>query len=1534
MEPYTKSKLSLKDIFSIGKESVKNIELKTSEDILWYFLQKIMAVDSTARNSWCENTFQNLEPTSEHSIHPLDVVCAVLHCSDNFLQQEIISKMSMCQFALPLMLPPSHDQECTFLLWALRGIVKRWRPQSLAESKGFIEDNLVNIKMPTFSFVRLGECNISKSRILNQLLCQTQSYYDIFVNQDMVCGYAEKKIADGLVEISWFFPGSVTKSELFPEPAAIINLRGDLMSYWKQFTFLTHVSSAVFIFTNHFSEKEYELFLNCKNINTDFYFVLDSSLKKDKRKLNTIICTLEELSKVLKVHVLNNNHIVRTLQYNVAKYISGVGTHLSLQDLADVATKHGIQVDENSTECEKAKTHAVSITEEINNVLGYKKKTMPLQGELWKELSWIEKELCRMKHQGDTEINIYKRELERKCSELHRTQYQCELPRGIRNYMNSLMTLSTVGKAYFIGWMKFYLDSITRNNLLVLQAEYKEKCCKLTTNASEINKLCEKISDSSLGVDHFLRELGQFYEAECAMIKGNHIKPNEKKFSSLPGIAADLLLDGFPLELIDGDASGIPLQWITDVLTELSKKTKGRCRLRVISVLGVQSTGKSTLLNTMFGLQFPVASGRCTRGAFMTLIRVKENFQKELGCDFVLVIDTEGLNAPELACLEGSYEHDNELATLAVGLSDITIVNVAMENTTEMKDTLQIVVHAFLRMKQVGGKSYCLFVHQNVNDVSAYLNNRINRNKVLNELNEMTKVAAKMEFINAPVTFSDIMTYDPDKHSWYIPALWHGVPPMAPINLGYSENIFKLRKHLFELMKESQNSLSHDTSSFTEWMNNLWKAVKYETFIFSFRNSLVAEAYEQLSAKYSALEWNFRHQVYTWLSEQENMIKNQPQSKITFVTTEILGNKMTQLLDQEEAYMTEQLKLFFESSINKTYVAERYRVEFMNYVKCVRLKMEVIISSKCLEAVKIQKGKQQVRDMQEGCLKLIEEKVETHLKTHTLNTCDMSNTEVKEEFDLMWDQILQELEVGRLKKHRIDKKMLEQLKREMANRNGKVMEILHNVPSLKYYGQIPFQMDKSYINIDDWKVKVKELFTNSCYKKLANVAGLLEHICQNYVTDRINTGEDYNEMYCQELLNIINKKLNQEEVRKFHPDGKFEIYLKLHILGAAALQFQKMHDDFILKNDPRLLINKLKPQYFDIFKNKLQQKDESNARAKDFCDQCLKPAITDHIYKNLGKEMIDDILKDSLNIRFNSYNTFHFGILKELLEINNFENYADYITNYEIYVKRWISKYIVMKYKNSSDLDVLVTKIISSISKQIQSALTDKHVQKSRDVSEFLKFFQTNLMKHLVISNTAMKVIIFQNTEDTHKFSSNITFYLEQCQEQIRSEMKDLGIESILAFLLLKPQDELLKMVLGCGKTCPFCNAPCEARGDDHQEHFTSAHRPKGLAQYTFAEDNSLCTTTCSTDIISNGMFRNPDTEGKQHPYRNYRSIYPQWIIQPEIHSSFYWKFVFGRFNNEFANLFQANPAEIPEEWLKITRGQALQSLKDMYNIK
>ncbi|KAM4697660.1 interferon-induced very large GTPase 1-like, partial [Rhinophrynus dorsalis] len=1475
-------------------------------------------------------------------VHPLDVLCVLLHCSDHFLQQEIVSKMSMCQFAVPLLLPAGDSSYCTFMLWAMRDIVKSWRPQSLAESKGFIEDNVVDISMPTFSFVRFGKIKLSKSKTMNKVLSPTQQSHEFFIHENMEGGNHQRIISDGLVEISWYFPAGREKSDTFPEPIAVTNLRGDLESNWTQFSFLTQVSSAIFVFAESINEREYNLLSNCSNSNTKFYFIITPSGskcagKETKDLLKKLFPELkiDRRNVLFKDKIGNDAELVKKIQYIITDVLKNPLKRVKLVDMSNMAPELGIKVDENNEQCQKAKASATGITRDIGDVVQYKRVNMKLQGDLWKELAQTEKELCRMKKQGHKNVEEYRSQLMKRRLALHREQNQHVLPDGMSKFISAITNLSQVEKHYFLKWMKFTLDSIARNNLSELQSEYKEKCNNDLSNLSELKQIDQKISDSSLGVEHFLREMGQFYEAECSLVRERQIHPNQRQFSELPGIAANLLLDGFPLELIDGDASNIPLQWVTDVLTELDTKTGGRCRMRVITVLGVQSTGKSTLLNTMFGLQFSVASGRCTRGAFMTLIKVKDDFQEELGCQFILVIDTEGLKAPELASLEDSYEHDNELATLVVGLSDITISNMAMESSADMKDTLQIVAHAFLRMKEIGKKPNCQFVHQNVSDVTAHENNMRDRTKLLDQLNEMTKVAAKMEKKIGITAFSDIMEYDLEKDNWYIPGLWYGVPPMASVNSGYSEHVYTLKKYLFEVIK-NHLGIQHpqDVCSFIVWLKSLWNAVKHEKFIFSFKNSLVAEAYDKLCIRYSEWEWDFRKQIHSWLIKTQNTIKNLSEDNLQLKTLESFRQEAHEMLGKEEVNMIHLVEEYFESKAENVHLIVKYREEFSRSVNCLRKELENMIFTKFEEAIRIKKGKYQIQGIQNTYQNTIEENVSRLLRRCLKKKRVLSDREVEDEFEKMWRRTLEELPKSQLKKRNIGHEMLQLLKRDMANKGSLINEKLLSAKCLADYAKNDFQMDQKYIDIIWNPMKlIQEYFTQTCHKQIQDLAIKLIGRCNDYVAGKINEREDYDETYCQELINIVNKRLTDDDVGKLPIAPIFELDLKIYILGTAAPKFEKMHKKYLKDNDPKRTLENLKPHYLTSFQNIFKKMDEPRSRAKRFCELCLKPAITEHINTHLGQDIVYDVLHSSDSKAYSSRKHFQFTVLKKLLEENNFKQYLNYINYYERFVKTWIIKDISEKYEKSKGLETLQLNILTGICQKIRQVLQDPRSLECATVSVFLKTICDMLKNELVISQNGLKVIIFQNKADIQQFSSDIQLFLTEMEKQMTLEIKSSSTESILDKVSLKPQDELFKNVCGCGRQCPFCKVPCEAGATNHKEHFASVHRPKGLARCTWKTSGTLTISTCSTDVLSTNLFVSPETEGEFHFYKDYQKIYPDWLIEPaQVHDSLdYWKFVFKKFNRQFADAYVAEAAWLPDDWKSITEEDALKNLQETF---
>ncbi|GLJ34388.1 hypothetical protein SUGI_0691360 [Cryptomeria japonica] len=89
-----------------------------------------------------------------------------------------------------------------------------------------------------------------------------------------------------------------------------------------------------------------------------------------------------------------------------------------------------------------------------------------------------------------------------------------------------------------------------------------------------------------------------------------------------------------------------------------------RGKIRVISSMGKQSSGKSYLLNHLSGSLLDVSGGRCTDGVWMTITTGEGD-----GCLYVL-LDFEGLGS-----FERSEQEDMLLSVLNAALSNLTIFN-------------------------------------------------------------------------------------------------------------------------------------------------------------------------------------------------------------------------------------------------------------------------------------------------------------------------------------------------------------------------------------------------------------------------------------------------------------------------------------------------------------------------------------------------------------------------------------------------------------------------------------------------------------------------------------------------------------------------------------------------------------------------------------------------------------------------------------------------------------------------------------------
>mmetsp|Transcript_21849 Transcript_21849/g.29268 ORF Transcript_21849/g.29268 Transcript_21849/m.29268 type:complete len:143 (-) Transcript_21849:492-920(-) len=136
-----------------------------------------------------------------------------------------------------------------------------------------------------------------------------------------------------------------------------------------------------------------------------------------------------------------------------------------------------------------------------------------------------------------------------------------------------------------------------------------------------------------------------------------------------PSLPHDIKFD----ETVLADA----MEMVEEIKSEAEERGQ---RPFIISILGQQSSGKSTLLNYLFGSRFVVSAARGTKGLNAMLIRFEFNPSQP-----ILVLDSEGLFSIERA----DPTFDRRMASFCFAFSNVCFVNIKSGGlTNEMLEVL------------------------------------------------------------------------------------------------------------------------------------------------------------------------------------------------------------------------------------------------------------------------------------------------------------------------------------------------------------------------------------------------------------------------------------------------------------------------------------------------------------------------------------------------------------------------------------------------------------------------------------------------------------------------------------------------------------------------------------------------------------------------------------------------------------------------------------------------------------------------------
>ena len=591
-------KLSLRDAMTVRQETLGSIRTTDQLPVLPYLiLQKIMMCDQRCRSclfklspsatqskfiklssSTTQSKFIKLSPSATQSkfsgndsdsessnsdsdnesddarLHPVDCMLAVLHCCDDILRQDLISKLSLCQLAIPFLLPNPIDNSVTFLLWALRSIFRGWK----CHDAGGKEHRIVDYQGPIVSFMRIGDSQSSKSEILNAVIGGESKFF--FNQRESEGGDCERNFVDGLIEMCCYLP-SGKDTDPFTDAVMFLNLRGDVQQHPKQVMFLQKICfiSVILVTEANINEGTIKVLQSLAETPGGIILLLadEKTTKKGSRSryLDLLRQALPK-SKISKVKLKSKNTATLTAEIQqvlVEKLNSAKSEDFkSVADCYVIAREAGIAVDEDKKDSKIGKQYAETVMKKVHSVhFNEVKDTMlPLQGpSLWhqwakhdkeryrhaerkaasiaeKEAGITQKEATSFAEKQAISVTEYNDQKDKQKMEIRKYQLsKCTTLTPVMDcFIECLLETNVSIRKYFLQWLKLFLDDHSREILPKLHAEYQETRDQLNalkqknqsgedTQTKELTKKLkiqnQELINASFGLEHLFREMGQ-----------------------------------------------------------------------------------------------------------------------------------------------------------------------------------------------------------------------------------------------------------------------------------------------------------------------------------------------------------------------------------------------------------------------------------------------------------------------------------------------------------------------------------------------------------------------------------------------------------------------------------------------------------------------------------------------------------------------------------------------------------------------------------------------------------------------------------------------------------------------------------------------------------------------------------------------------------------------------------------------------------------------------------------------------------------
>jgi hypothetical protein len=968
-------------------------------------------------------------------------------------------------------------------------------------------------------------------------------------------------------------------------------------------------------------------------------------------------------------------------------------------------------------------------------------------------------------------------------------------------------------------------------------------------NHDEWLRALELLDNSNVNVEHFWREISHLYVAD------------PQRYGDFPELAAQHLLDGFPLEIMDGDAGMINMIWIKSVYTSLEKMhSEKQPKIFVLSILGVQSCGKSTLLNLMFGVRLRASVSRATRGVFMQLVKCEGRSKY----DYVLIVDTEGVRAPEFANLNESAWRDNRMASMALLPADATIVLFKGEDHSAAKDLLPIVISVFqssnLAMKYSGILTTKLFfvynqINTNQSKNMAEIQQKLvkvledgieeaNRVRVNKFSRQESEVVQSLSLDNAFGDFKFSQDKPDESDVRTLGYLKNGDDP----SYNYGADLGKLREYIHKRVAEPRTWNGKSFSELGDHLSDVWTAIQSADFHTSFKNIVERSNFSEMERQMQELYGK----LYVEFSKLLEIYHNQ---------IEIFQNDLLRDKKELSDVQLEEERQKFEN---------RFILEISEKTQHVADAVENLAKDKRFDQWKLT-----IRTNYQTVVQSEKKRRSKELNNKFTSTVSFRALSQKYENDLRIeiDKLFKQGQIGPEKAEEKFEELFAVYQRRVSTAHPEEHKKVETDIRAVYTQSktVKAEADLEILNqafMRDFSVSFLESLFHSKsndIEKLDNLRRQIHHL--------VNLSQRYsNGIVTEAILKTT------ELMAECSPSAKkYAHKIVFTILCNSLTEKQKEWDR---KNGvlSKFIQSKSSLKFFFESRRKgIEGFKLLHAMVHKNLTEGVNEAFKSFFVKQLCTNVCNERYFSSSEVMVASLN---YVILKALRNGKPIENILTLVKKpLECYIK--LAENIVKKVAS-----IEMRRQWEFFQQTVKTAFQFACTSAAAAVNEKSKKFLDELRDKLQSVGFSSAIPDYDPSYECAK-DENFTdmllifgaldkkMYLENGIPKTVSGSLNNVSEKVVKVLREQMNGYKLPMAPRCGVPCPRCSAPCSYEAGHSGAHDAS-HQPQGLTGIVWKNSQTLVFESCATCVENNALIVFPT---RDIPYKNFNEAYPNWTI-------------------------------------------------------